>query len=150
MRQHQLLSSLHVRSEPDDPLQEDLIRSPWIGKGNGKNEPVQIGPMTAEITDPVTGETKTIHGIAARGRTVTPELLETLRMVSGGRIAIVEPLPQEPLPTTNKETDDCKFHGLGKPLASELQREPGDHALDIISITAVALFIAFLAYLLVG
>lgn len=149
----------------------------YIGGGNlcgenPRNQPVAIGHMTVEITDPVTGETRTVTGFAARGRTVTPEILERLRIISSGSIVMLDatgapmtdqpltdqsrtdqPLPMEPLPTTNQQetTDyDLTFRALGRPLGDGYQPEPGERALDIISIVGAVCLLALLAYLLIN
>lgn len=103
MRQH--LSRYHVRAEPDNSKRRQWLGSPWIG---ARRDPMQVevGPVTVQVTDPETGEPRQILGFAARGRAIPPEVLETLRMISGGRVAILDDTtgqPIEPQPEAAKQ-----------------------------------------------
>lgn len=92
MRQH--LSSYHVRAEPD--TDKKPLGSPWIGAGRDPKQ-VEVGPVTVQVTDPVTGKPREVIGFAARGRAIPPEVLETLRMISNGRVAMLDDTTLQPI-----------------------------------------------------
>lgn len=89
------LSTYHVRAEPDTNKQT-WLGSPWIGAGRDPKQ-VEIGPVTVQVTDPATGKPREIVGFAARGRAIPPEVLETLRMISNGRVAMLDDTSLQPI-----------------------------------------------------
>lgn len=88
------LSSYHVRAELD--TDKKPLGSPWIGAGRDPKQ-VEVGPVTVQVTDPVTGKPREVIGFAARGRAIPPEVLETLRMISNGRVAMLDDTTLQPI-----------------------------------------------------
>ncbi|MBL7987931.1 MAG: hypothetical protein JNJ94_07715 [Chlorobi bacterium] len=136
------LSTWHVRKEPEVGKDHQWCGSPWIGVSPPTGAKIEVGPMTVTMTDPSTGETRTVHGFAARGRTVPPEVLDTLRQISSGRITVIpdppadtEPLPPESLPTAN----DLRFIPLGGEPPEGIEEAPRVSRRSLISTLIAAL-----------